>query len=666
MNDFEQALGAYIANKMDLAQFREELGSFLFMNASVSDEIMERLEEEHRLGHLSSESHEALMTDVRNSISDNHPTILDFSMASTNDDHPTGFTAAVTETLADETSAEEEEVADHEGGDAVSQRKTRRELHSGDTLNNRFVLESAIKRGGMGTVFKALDKRRVEVDARQVYVAIKALNLELSLHPDALKALQHEAFKSQGLSHPNIVNVFDFDRDGDIAFIAMEFLEGETLASLLKRLRPDVLPKDKAMSLIRDMGAALAYSHERGLLHADFKPANVFVTKDGVAKLLDFGVARALDTQRDPGTDNDEFDPVLLGGKTPAYATREMLEGKDPDPRDDVYALACVAYQLLSGSHPYWELSGKVAKEKGLRPKRIRALKRAHWRGLARGLALDRANRAPSVVQFLADIGRRSQTSAVSIAWGTIAAAALLLLAGGLVFQRAVDEEPSALIMQTPVAEPQAAALSWLDDAEELSAATSGAQPAVPEEASAVAVPVEQAFAYEPAGDVSDSAETNDEMAVEVPELPAMMDEEQEALVAELEQEIAAAGAPGPGTIAFAASTYSVAESNAVVRLIIERRDGMEGDISLEWRTVDDTARADEDYGSFDWTPLDIEPGIAEYSLYIPIVSDLKTESDEMFRVELGRVKGGALLGSPIEATVTIVDDDAEAAESDN
>ncbi|MEL7451196.1 MAG: serine/threonine-protein kinase, partial [Pseudomonadota bacterium] len=160
-------------------------------------------------------------------------------------------------------------------------------------IKERFVLQAEIGKGGMGVVFKALDLRKQEALDRNPYVAVKVLNEEFKRHPESLKALQREARKAQDLAHPNIVNVFDFDRDGDDVYMTMEYLEGEPLDELIQKQAMSGLPKDEAFPIIRGMALALNYAHEKGIIHSDFKPANCFLNKDGVVKVFDFGIARA-------------------------------------------------------------------------------------------------------------------------------------------------------------------------------------------------------------------------------------------------------------------------------------------------------------------------------------------------------------------------------------
>ena len=280
----------------------------------------------------------------------------------------------------------------------------------GDTLNGRFVLEECLGVGGMGTVYKALDLRKLEAADRQPYIAIKVLNVQFRGQPTSLIALQREARKAQTLAHRNIVTVYDFDRDGPIVYITMEYLSGSPLSKLLREPGFAGMPYEEALPVIAGMGRALAYAHERGFVHCDFKPANVFLTDAGEVKVIDFGIARVL-TRPDEESDVTVFDPATLGGITPAYASPEMFEHREPDPRDDVYALGCVTYELLTGRHPFNRVSAIQARDEKRQPERPKDLDRRRWRTLSESLSFDRATRTPSVERFLEGMGARLQAS---------------------------------------------------------------------------------------------------------------------------------------------------------------------------------------------------------------------------------------------------------------
>jgi hypothetical protein len=222
----------------------------------------------------------------------------------------------------------------------------------GSVVRGRFELESMIGEGGMGVVYRAVDRLHKEMQDRDPYVAIKILNANLKRHPSALITLQRETRKAQLLAHENIINVHSFDRDGSIVYMTMELLDGKSLRAIVAENASQGVPAQEAVPMIRSMARALAYAHENDIVHSDFKPANVFLTCKKQIKVLDFGLARASPAAL-PTDGGSLLDPPALGGMTPAYASPQMQEGNEPTPCDDVFALAIVAFELLTGRHPF-------------------------------------------------------------------------------------------------------------------------------------------------------------------------------------------------------------------------------------------------------------------------------------------------------------------------
>ncbi len=270
----------------------------------------------------------------------------------------------------------------------------------GMLLKGRFLLERELGRGGMGVVYLARDDRKVEAQDRDPYLAVKVLNDEFRRHPDSLVALQRESRRSQKLAHDNIVRVYDFDKAGTIVFMTMEYIDGTDLRGLIRERAFSGMPLARARPLIEGMGRALARAHAAGIVHSDFKPGNVMVTADGTAKVFDFGIARA---GKHGGASGEVtvFDAATLGALTPAYASLEMIEGGEPSPADDVYALGCVCYELLTGRHPFDKASAEVALREGRTPPRVKGLTRRQARALRRSVALRASERLSSVEALL-------------------------------------------------------------------------------------------------------------------------------------------------------------------------------------------------------------------------------------------------------------------------
>jgi serine/threonine protein kinase len=235
-------------------------------------------------------------------------------------------------------------------------------------LRDRYILHDEIGRGGAGIVYLAFDRNRAGLPHDQQYVALKVVRDEHARRPETLHALRREFHQAQSLSHPGIVNVFDFDHDGDTYFVTMELLDGEPLGQLMSAALPQPLARETAYQILGELGDAIAYAHERDVLHLDLKPGNVMVLRQGHVRVLDFGLAQTF--MAEPWIS----DMPIPAAATPAYASCERLVGDLPDVRDDIFSFACLAYEVLSGRHPFGrgsalEARGKLVPSASNRPR---------------------------------------------------------------------------------------------------------------------------------------------------------------------------------------------------------------------------------------------------------------------------------------------------------
>lgn len=276
-------------------------------------------------------------------------------------------------------------------------------------LRGRFQLLRLLGAGGMGNVYLAKDILREEMEDSAPFVAIKILNDRCRKLPGALQALAREAKKAQALSHPNIVTVYDFDRDADTAFITMEYIEGSELKERLRK--KGRLDPSEVMFIIERVARGLAYAHQQGFAHSDIKPANIFLSKDGTVKILDFGIARAF--KKAAMEKRSLADELTERALTPRYASVQMLEGQSPNASDDVFALAAMAYEMLAGQHPFLAADGTplpahLAKNQTLKVKVLEQVPKRFMRAIIRGLAYERQDRYADAGLFIDAIKLRN------------------------------------------------------------------------------------------------------------------------------------------------------------------------------------------------------------------------------------------------------------------
>lgn len=303
-------------------------------------------------------------------------------------------------------------------------------------IKGRFLLKQYIGRGDMGVVFAAVDNRKNAVGDTNPWVAIKLLNNQFAQHAKALMVLQREARKAQELTHPNVATVFDFDREGDVLFITMEWVEGRSLDALMRETHGKGMAREIALPIIRGIATGLAYAHRKGIVHANLKPSNVIVDHHGIPKILDFGIARAMQSN--------------LADQSDLNIASQTSEADDAYAADDVYALGVIAYELLTGTHPYQGLGLSEARQRGLKPTRTNGLTEGvkeglndrEWSVIERCLAFERSRRPRDAAIFL-----KQFFSVTRARHALVAAATLLVLTTGYVachyYHQASQARPS-------------------------------------------------------------------------------------------------------------------------------------------------------------------------------------------------------------------------------
>lgn len=258
----------------------------------------------------------------------------------------------------------------------------------GSVIAKRYVLKAHLGRGRYGEVYEAVDRSLSDPNLGQEHtVALQLLNARVMRQTRLLQKLEACYREPHLWSHPNAVSVRGFGCDRGQYFLVVDLLEGATLRALLDGMRPELPSAADAFSVLRGVGDALEYAHSKGVVHGELRPEAVFITSDSKVRVLDLLPASL------PRTETYFVEDTGPGGIAA------------PDPRDDVYGLACIAYELYAGKHPFGGSSALEALTAGMVPAPIPGLGLARWSALRRGLELDRERRTPSVDVLLAELG---------------------------------------------------------------------------------------------------------------------------------------------------------------------------------------------------------------------------------------------------------------------
>jgi serine/threonine protein kinase len=454
---------------------------------------------------------------------------------------------------------------------------------SPEVLRDRYRLTGIVHYGKSATIFAALDTYLVGLDPGGQRLAIKVLAAEMSRQPDQVQTFLAAFERLRSLSHPNIVRAYDVDRHGDLMFQTMELLVGMTLSEALKKDPDRFSNLEYAQQLIQSVGSAVAHAHCRGVVHGNIHPDNIFIVDGAGVRLLGFGSLLP--------------ESEATGG----YASREVLAGEAADERDDLFALAGVAYQLLSGRHPCSDRSTRNAPA-GVAP--------SQWTALNAGLELDRSQRPSDVALWLRELlderpmpDRPSApepiTAAPAFPWvmrlGILVA--MLLLPAVSVWHSEVPQ--NTLTHSAAVVERPAVA----------STPVIAAAPVVVNEPPPVTVPA--------------VARPTTAWATNV-------------------------------RIEFQASDVELSADDAYARVVVRRRGNIRGKVSFLWSTESGTAKPGRDFESVSRRTELIEDGKATTNLLIPLISGVGRASPLSFYVFIDEPSPGALLGSKFVAIVTI------------
>lgn len=532
------------------------------------------------------------------------------------------------------------------------------QVQVGSLLRERYLLQEEVNVGGMGVVYKALDRQLADSHGNSPSVAIKVLSPKLARNSKALRALQQEATKIRCLTHPHIVRFIDFDRDGDQYFLVMEWLEGRTLASILDSADARNIDRIYAMRIVRQIGEALEYAHRCGIVHADVKPGNVMILPNGDAKLFDFGVARVRQAESAATVERD-----AMSAATPAYASMQVLTGETPAATDDVFSLACLLYRLIAGYRVFGPRNAADASQEGMSPQRPQGFTDKQWSAMRKALSYSRVTRFAAMDEFIdaldEEAGLVAETPSPQIldldvpghrGWLPIAVTVLMLVVTvGIVMS---DQFQSWLKSFTETGTPEPVAV--MPASEPIVAA--------PEATTATAEP-----ATEPeVKTAGERAGAKQNIQPEAAAAPAAFDDEvmvEAALPSEAENTVKAvptAAAEPIDTIGFSADAVRVRESESAVQIDIVRTGSIQLPLTIEYTISGITAAEGVDFFAPDSSVISFAAGQDTVRLLIPLVQDFAAEGDEHFMLRLRETAGISGVAGRHSTVVTIRDDEPQ------
>jgi serine/threonine protein kinase len=493
----------------------------------------------------------------------------------------------------------------------------------GRVLRDRYVIEKRLGSGGRGTVFKALDRFRSILPPAQRYVAIKILHAVPHGRDAMIDSLQRELYCAQMLSHANIVKVFELDRDGDIDFFTMELLEGELLSSVMARFTERPMHRPHAWAIIRQIASGMEHAHSRDVVHADLKPQNIMITDSGEVRILDFGSSSISSEQASSGREHGSR------SATPAYASCEILEGRAADRRDDLYSLACISYELLTGTHPFLRRRANEARDLGITATRASGLSRRQWQALAKGLSSHRAGRSISVSDWFKKLNpvskedqRLPSSKDLLPAFPSAPHASSLRFSAVLTLLAVTVAAWILFVRFAPGGRVSGEAVSSAANVSQVEGSHAGIEPSIP-----------------------DSSTTSPISSAPVTQSPVLgkvrSDSSRARLLAEINH-----------PIAVSASDYAVRPGERFAEIRVHRSPGLRGDVPFVWWTEAASAKPGVDYVQQAKVTQSFPSGRSSTSFFVKLLPKASRNRPEVFYVAIGDAAGGPSLGQIVRTAV--------------
>jgi hypothetical protein len=267
----------------------------------------------------------------------------------------------------------------------------------GALLNGRYQVMGTLEPGGFGALLDAIDTQ-TEGGPR---VTLKMIEVDWQEEPRAFDTLRAIVRHVRRLRHPNILSILDIDRDDKHAIVVMEPLQGRWLSALIREVRARGVGFAVAWNIISGIANGLAYAHQHGAVHAELNPHMVFLTEEGAVKIAGFGLAQAVPMSTEPLAVLDGLRPRDYAD---AYSVTNWVHGSMPQEADDLYPLGVIAYELLTGAHPFDRFSPAEAAARQMQPSQIPGLDRRIRKVIERCLSFDRQARPVNGANFLAHI----------------------------------------------------------------------------------------------------------------------------------------------------------------------------------------------------------------------------------------------------------------------
>jgi serine/threonine protein kinase len=482
-------------------------------------------------------------------------------------------------------------------------------------LRDRYQLEQAIASGGNAIIYRAHDLRRAASHSSAT-IAVKILKPAFRDDERAIERLKREYEYTLKLIHPNIVRVFDLDCcDHHGWFMTMELVEGDSLTTVMRRAGANRLPLSQSLSLITACAQVLRFAHEHGVFHCDFKPGNIIVRPSGQPCLLDFGAAY-LPT-------NNGGNRQRAAATTPAYASPQLLAGENVDARDDLFSLACTAYELLDGHHPFGYLSAVAVPDYEQSLLRPAQLSEGQWHAVRRALSRAREQRHVSVAAFFKEFTAKPRRD---LHWVGAGAMAIIVSGLALMVSNALLTQPKSTVSFAH-SSARSSAISSMG-------AVTQAQPRAAT-APQVVIAAEDSVIN---SSTTNTAPDATHPAATLPVTPSPTSQASKNPLHEARpvsgRKAAAMPLAARNVLAFEPSALVVSERAVAAALTVTRSDTRDN-LRIQWRVIDGSAHAGVDYEPLTSATAVFAKNQARRTIYINLKNNLAAHGDRSLVVEV-------------------------------